>query len=70
MENFNCFQVYSHKKNVNIMVDQIWIEEKRIYFRVLEKLNSHYFDFRKEHGSNIYSIATDSIYSIRCRLYF
>ena len=70
MEKFDCFQVYSHNDGVNILVDKIWIKEDRIYFRVMEKIENFHSHFRRENESNIYSIPANSLYSIRCRLYF
>jgi hypothetical protein len=70
MENFDCFQVYSFNNGVNILVDKMWIKDKRIFFRVLEELEPSQKYFKKENESKIYSINADSLYSIRCRLYF
>ncbi|TFG30182.1 MAG: hypothetical protein EU532_01720 [Promethearchaeota archaeon] len=70
MEKLDCFQVYSYSDGVNILVDKIWIKEDRIYFRVLKKIYNYHKHFRKESESNVYSIPANSLYSIRCKLYF
>jgi len=70
MEDLNCFQVYSCDNKVKFLVDKIWIKNQRIYFRVLEKIQKCEEDFRKEVEPNVYSINSDSLYSIRCKLYF
>ena len=69
MENFNCIQVYSVNNDVNLLVDKIWINNDRVYFRVLEELEISHKQFRKEKDPKVYSISADSFYSIRCRLY-
>ena len=71
-ENLECFQVYGQgdKGNLNLLVDKIWLENNRIYFRVLEMLSNEKNRLRKETGSNIYSIHEQEIFTIRCRLYF
>ncbi|MFX1315348.1 MAG: hypothetical protein ACFE9T_05755 [Promethearchaeota archaeon] len=68
----SCFQVYSHSAQnaLDFMVDKIWIKEHRIFFRVVEKIPSGEFHFRKEKRNNIYSIHENDLFSIRCRLYF
>lgn len=72
MEKVSCFQVYSRsaQDGLYFMVDKIWIEESRIFFRVVEEIPSQEFHFRKEKGNNIYSIHEEDLFSIRCRLYF
>ena len=70
MEDFNCIQVYSVNNDVNLLVDKIWINGDRVYFRVLEELENSQKHLRKENDPKIYSIPAESFYSIRCRLYF
>ena len=71
-ENLNSFQVYSHgaNGNLNLLVDKMWINNNRIYFRVLKILSTERNHLRKENRSNIYSIDEKHIFSIRTRLYF
>ncbi len=70
-EKLKSFQVYSQKGNVdlNLLVDKIWLENDRIYFRVIEILSRTNNALRREKGNNIYSIHEKSIFSIRCKLY-
>ena len=72
MEKMSCFQVYSHstQNGLHFMVDKIWINKSRIFFRVVEEIPAQEFHFRKEKGDNIYSIHENDLFSIRCRLYF
>ena len=70
MENFNCIQVYSMNNDVNLFVDKIWVKNDQVYFRVLEELEHSLKPLRKEEDPKIYSIPSESFYSIRCRLYF
>ncbi len=72
MENFNCIQIYSVNNDVNVLVDKIWVKNDRVYFRVLEELESSltHKRLRKENYPKVYSIHAESFYSIRCRLYF
>ena len=70
MENFNCIQVYSVNNDVNLLVDKIWVNNDRVYFRVLEKLQHSQNRLRQEKDPKVYSIPSESFYSIRCRLYF
>ena len=70
MEKLDSFQVYSYSDDVNILVDKIWVKDERIYFRVLKKIDNYLNQFRKEDEPNVYSITTNSLYSIRCKLYF
>ncbi|MFX1310641.1 MAG: hypothetical protein ACFFB6_11850 [Promethearchaeota archaeon] len=72
IQQITAFQVYSTGINdkINIMVDRLWIKNDRVFFRVVEHINSNDFIFRKEHGKNIYSIKKEDLVSIRCRLYF
>jgi hypothetical protein len=69
---FASFQIYSlsMSNNMIIMVDHLWIEDNRVFFRIVEamKLNQKYF--RKEDSKNIYSINKEELISIRCRFYF
>ena len=72
IQQITAFQVYSTGINdkINIMVDHLWIKNDRVFFRVVEGINSNDLIFRKEHGKNIYSIKKEDLVSIRCRLYF
>ena len=70
MEKFDCFQVYSYRNGVNMLVDKIWVKDDRVYFRVLEKLDNSHKHLRKEQESNVYSIHVDSFFTLRCKLYF
>ncbi len=71
-EKLTCFQVYSYYPNGNFdfMVDKIWIEGNRVFFRVLEEIPPEHCNFIKEHEQNVYSIRQNHVFSIRCRLYF
>lgn len=72
IQQFSAFQIYSTGTNdkIDLMVDHLWIHDKRVFFRAVKGIdpNEHYF--RKEHGKNIYSIKKEDLVSIRCRLYF
>lgn len=70
-EKLKAFQVYSQdgSLDLNLLVDKIWIENERIYFRVLDILSGSRNHLRREIGKNIYSIHEKDIFSIRCRLY-
>ena len=70
MEKFDCFQVYSYNNRVNMLVDKIWVKDDRVYFRVLKELKNSYKKLRKERESNVYSIHVNSLFTLRCRLYF
>ncbi len=77
MEKFDCFQVYSYNHSVNMLVNKIWVKNDRVYFRVLEELensNNHLetrkIRIRKEQDPNVYSIHVNSIFTLRCKLYF
>ena len=70
METLDSFQVYSFNNGVSIMVDKIWIDGNRIFFRVLKELKSAPKYFRRENSPKVYSMPADSLYSLRCRLYF
>ena len=71
MEKLEHFQVYSdHNKGaINLLVDKIWIDNNRIYFRIIEKLYSK-TQLRKEREPGVYSIDQNDLFSIRCKLYF
>ncbi len=72
MEKLTSFQVYSAGNigPLNILVDKIWVQEHRIYFRVQKILSIEKTYLRKEKSPNIYSIHENDLFSIRCRLYF
>ena len=71
MEKLQHFQVYSDRDKgaVNMLVDKIWIDNNRIYFRIIEKLYSK-TQLRKESEPGVYSIDQNDLFSIRCKLYF
>ncbi|TFF86209.1 MAG: hypothetical protein EU517_00735 [Promethearchaeota archaeon] len=71
-ETINSFQVYGQgtQGNLNILVDKMWIDKKRVYFRVLKILSNQRTYLRKENQSNVYSIHEKYLFSIRTRLYF
>jgi len=71
-ENLTSFQVYSTGNFgvLNILVDKIWVNNKRIYFRVRKIITSKDNYLKKERYPNIYSIHQEDVFSIRCRLYF
>ncbi len=71
MQKLKHFQVYSDskKKAINILVDKIWIQNNRIYFRIMENLCPK-LQLRQEKEPHIYSIDINDLFSIRCRLYF
>ncbi len=72
LEMLSAFQLYStgRMNKINIMVDHLWIDNNRLYFRVLEgkSLNQKYF--KKKYKTKVYSISREDIVSIRCRIYF
>ncbi len=70
-EKLKSFQVYSQEGHIdlNLLVDKIWLENDRIYFRVIEILSRAKNHLRKENEHNIYSIHEKNIFSIRCKLY-
>ena len=70
MDKLDCFQVYSYNNSVNMLVDKIWVKGDRIYFRVLEELENSQKYLRKENTPNVYSIHVNSIFTLRCKLYF
>ena len=71
MEKLKYFQVYSDSKKItiNILVDKIWIQNNRIYFRIMKNLCSR-LQLKKEKEPHIYSIDMHDLFSIRCKLYF
>jgi len=71
-ETINSFQVYGQgaNGNLNFLVDGMWIDNNRVYFRVLKILSEERNHLRKENQSNIYSIDEKHLFSIRTRLYF
>jgi len=70
-EKLKSFQVYNQEGHIdlNLLVDKIWLENDRIYFRVIEILSRTKNHLRKEKESNVYSIHEKNIFSIRCKLY-
>jgi len=68
----SAFQIYSTgiRDQINIMVDRLWIKNNRKFFRVVEELLPNKTYFRKEAGTNVFSIIREDILSIRYRLYF
>ncbi|MFX1303728.1 MAG: hypothetical protein ACFE9X_10245 [Promethearchaeota archaeon] len=72
LQKFLAFQIYSTgtSDKINVMVDRLWIEDNRIFFRIVEDILSNKNYFRKEQGTNVYSIYREDLLSIRCRLYF
>ncbi|MFX0032961.1 MAG: hypothetical protein ACFE8E_10245 [Candidatus Hodarchaeota archaeon] len=70
-EKITSFHVYSHETNIdlNLLVDKIWLENDRIYFRVCEFLSGNRDYLRKEKGKGIFSLHESFIFSIRCRIY-
>ncbi len=70
-EKLKSFQVYNQEAHVdlNLLVDKIWLENDRIYFRVIEILSKTKNHLRKEKENNVYSIHEKNIFSIRCKLY-
>jgi flagellar biosynthesis regulator FlaF len=71
-ETIDSFQVYGQaiNGNLNILVDRMWIENRRVYFRVIKVLSKEENYLRRENRSNIYSIDEKHLYSIRTRIYF
>ena len=71
MEKLKYFQVYSEsrKNTINLLVDKIWIHNDRVYFRIMKNLCSMQH-LRKEKEPSVYSIDINSLFSIRCKLYF
>lgn len=71
MEKLKSFQVYSQEGllKLNLLVDKIWLENDRIYFRVIEILSRAKNHLRREKENNVYSIHQKNIFSIRCKLY-
>ena len=72
METINSFQVYGQGTNgtLNILVDRMWIDNNRVYFRVLKILSKERDHLKRENHSNVYSIDEKYLFSIRTRLYF
>ena len=72
METINSFQVYGQGTNgtLNILVDRMWIDNNRVYFRVLKIISKERDHLKRENQSNIYSIDEKHLFSIRTRLYF
>ncbi|MHA2429517.1 MAG: hypothetical protein ACXACC_00650 [Promethearchaeota archaeon] len=70
-EKLKSFQVYSQERHVdlNLLVDKIWLENDRIYFRVIKILSRTKNHLRREKENNVYSIHEKNIFSIRCKLY-
>ncbi len=68
----SAFQIYSTgiSDKINIMVDRLWIKDNRVFFRFVEGLPPNKKYFRKERGTNVFSIIREDLLSIRCRLYF
>jgi hypothetical protein len=54
--------------DLNILVDKVWINDNRIYFKVKQMISNSENFLRKEKESNIYSINERDIFSIRCKL--
>ncbi|TFG04001.1 MAG: hypothetical protein EU542_00385 [Promethearchaeota archaeon] len=71
-ETIKCFQVYGQgsEQSLNFLVDRMWIDNNRVYFRVLKILSKERNHLRKENQSNVYSIDEKHLFSIRTRLYF
>jgi len=71
MEKLKYFQVYSDSKKdaINLLVDKIWIHNNRVHFRIMKNLCSKH-KLRKEKEPFVYSIDINSLFSIRCKLYF
>jgi hypothetical protein len=72
IQQFSAFQIYSTGVNNNIilMVDHLWIDDNRVFFRVVESVEPNKNFFRKENRKNVYSIKREDLVSIRCRFYF
>ncbi len=72
METINSFQVYGQgtNGNLNILVDRMWIDNNRVYFRVLKIISKERDHLKRENQSNVYSIDEKYLFSIRTRLYF
>lgn len=72
LQSLSAFQIYSTgiKNEVSVMVDRLWIEQNRVFFRLVEEILPNKKFFSKERGTNIYSIKREDLLSIRCRLYF
>ncbi len=61
LEMFSAFQLYSTgiSNGINIVVDRLWIEKNKVYFRVLEGIPLNQKYFKKEYESNVYSISRE-----------
>ncbi len=72
LESLSAFQIYSTGTSykINVMVDRLWIKDNRVFFRVIKDILPHKTNFRKERGTNVFSISREDLLSIRCRLYF
>ncbi len=72
LQTFSAFQIYSTgiSDKISVMVDRLWIKDNRVFFRVVEDMNTNEKTFRKEYSNNVYSISRKDFISIRCRLYF
>ena len=72
LQTLSAFQIYSTgiKERISVMVDRLWISDNRVFFRVVEGILPNKKSFRKERGTNVFSIKREDLLSIRCRLYF
>ena len=70
---FSAFQIYSTErgteKEINVMVDKLWMKDNRVYFRVVEGIPKNARIFKKEQKEDFYSIKKEDLLCIRCRLY-
>ena len=70
---FSAFQIYStergSEKEINVMVDKLWIKDNRVFFRVVEGIPQNTRIFKKEQEKGFYSIKKEELLCIRCRLY-
>ncbi|MFW9826614.1 MAG: hypothetical protein ACFFEY_03230 [Candidatus Thorarchaeota archaeon] len=69
---FTKFQIYSIDiiNRMSTMVNCIWLEDNRIFFRVVDDMNLIEKYFKNEDSNDVYSINRDPLISIRCRLFF
>ncbi|MFX1389469.1 MAG: hypothetical protein ACFE9Z_05325 [Promethearchaeota archaeon] len=72
LHTFEAFQIYSTgaRNKISLMVDCLWIENDKIFFRIVEGRLPNEKYFKKENSYNVYSISKEDLISIRCRLYF
>ena len=72
LQSISAFQIYNlgTKERISVMVDHLWLKDNCVFFRIVEGVLPNNKQFKKEQGTDIYSINIENLLSIRCRLYF